>query len=53
MIQRAKPAVVYLLIGHPMPERWKVMTQKKRDILLLQAEAATEASTKGRIGARN
>jgi hypothetical protein len=38
MIWRAMPAVVYLLIGHPIPERWKVMNQKKMDILLLQAE---------------
>ena len=31
------PAVAYLLMGHPLPEMWKVMTQKERDILLLQA----------------
>jgi uncharacterized protein YjlB len=31
------PVVVYLLIGHPMLQGWMVMTQKKRDILLLPA----------------
>jgi hypothetical protein len=36
MILRAKPAVAQLLAGTPMPDRSKVMTQIKRDTLILQ-----------------
>jgi hypothetical protein len=36
MILRAMPAVAYLLAGLPMPDRSKMMTQTKRDTLVLQ-----------------
>jgi len=36
MILRAKPAVAQLLAGSPKPDRSKVMTQTKRDTLVLQ-----------------
>ena len=36
MILRAMLAVAKLLVGSPMPDRSKVMTQTKRDTLVLQ-----------------
>jgi hypothetical protein len=36
MILRAMPAVAWLLAGPPMPDRSKVVTQVKRDTLVLQ-----------------
>jgi hypothetical protein len=36
MILRAKQAVAKLLAGSPKPDRSKVMTQTKRDTLVLQ-----------------
>jgi len=38
MILRAMLVVVYLLVVHPMPDRSKVMTQTKRDTMVLQFE---------------
>jgi hypothetical protein len=36
IIPRAMPAVALLLVGPPLPDRSKVMTQTKRDTLVLQ-----------------
>jgi len=36
MILRAMLAVALLPVGHPKPDRWKVMAQTKRGTLLLQ-----------------
>ena len=36
MIPRAMLAVALLLLGSPMPDRSKVMTQTERDVLVLQ-----------------
>ena len=36
MILRAMPAVAWLLVGPPLPERSKMMTQTKRDTPVLR-----------------
>ena len=36
LISRAKPAVVCLLVGSPLPDRLRLRTQMKRDTLVLQ-----------------
>jgi hypothetical protein len=49
MIPRAMLAVAYAMVGPPMPDRSRVMTQTKRDTLVLQVAIVTKVEQRKKL----